>query len=128
MVLSPVFIISRVINSFISVGHKGCISMIKLSEITIEVRKNNSLLFCLLCSIIHVSIILSMKSSVFWDMTSFSLLTFNGLHGIISQEMEPQILQCIPVFLIPQNVEMEPLRSKVTIPSLIHTTCCNTGP
>jgi hypothetical protein len=41
MVLSPLFIIiSQVINLFISTGHKGCISMIKLSEITVDVKKH----------------------------------------------------------------------------------------
>jgi hypothetical protein len=40
MVLSPTFVTFQVINAFISLGHKGLMSMIEPSKITIEIREN----------------------------------------------------------------------------------------
>jgi hypothetical protein len=59
------FIIFQVINSFISLEHKGYISMIGLHKIKIEIRKKHSLLFYLLCSIIHILDILFLDSRGF---------------------------------------------------------------
>jgi hypothetical protein len=39
IVLYPICIIFHVINAFSSLGHKGCISMIKMSKIITEFRK-----------------------------------------------------------------------------------------
>jgi hypothetical protein len=52
MAVSPVFIIIRVIIAFNSLGHNGCIFMIKLSETTLEVKQMSILLY-LLCSTIY---------------------------------------------------------------------------
>jgi hypothetical protein len=57
MVLSPIFIIFQVINAFLSLGHNGYTSMIKLSEITKEIKK--SPISYLLYSAIYVSNITS---------------------------------------------------------------------
>jgi hypothetical protein len=63
MVASPIFIIFRVIIAFSSLGHNGSIFMIKLSKITIEVKKMSILLYLLRSTIcfkhrIHVLYIL----------------------------------------------------------------------
>jgi hypothetical protein len=40
MVLSPIFNIFEVLNAIISLGHGVYMSIIKLSEVRIEIRKN----------------------------------------------------------------------------------------
>lgn len=62
MVLSQILIILRVTNAFSSLGHKGCISMIKSCEIRKEIKKSNSL-FNLSCFNYYI-IILSILQKV----------------------------------------------------------------
>jgi hypothetical protein len=66
-------------NAYISLGHEGSISTTKLSVITIEIGKRNSLLL--------------------YPMFNFSYVYFK---------------HCIPVLYIPQNVEIVPIRTKIT--------------
>jgi hypothetical protein len=88
MVLSTFSITFQVINVFSSLRRKGCMSTTRLSNITIEIRKNP--FFPSPVFTIHVSNIISyvrfevlravdMKSSVFWDITPCSPLFVNCL-------------------------------------------------
>jgi hypothetical protein len=47
-------------NAFSSLEHRGSISMMKMSKITIEITKEKILLFYFVCSTIHVSITVSL--------------------------------------------------------------------
>jgi hypothetical protein len=53
--LFVVLLYGLIFQNFSSLRRKGYVSMIKLSQIKIGIRKKNSSLFCVLCSIIHVS-------------------------------------------------------------------------
>jgi hypothetical protein len=78
MPLSPVFIIFRPTDAYISLRHKDCIFMTKLSKIAIEIRRRESLLFYIGFEVLTA---VAMKSIIFWDITPCSPLKVNRLLG-----------------------------------------------
>jgi hypothetical protein len=99
VVLSPNFITLQVINIYSSLGHEGCIWMIKSKKRSWKLRRRNFFLFCLIfnwfCSQSHI-ILFSVPQNVkiepivtnneFWP---FSRLTTQGLpcrHAALAYE------------------------------------------